>query len=300
MAGPPADGGGGRQLGDLEVAAPAADDTGGDGGGGGSTAAAPADNPYRVQALARIRSSALDGFVRLSRRCCGLLVDMALRDVVPVLVKFHCAEWYDGGSAGDSSGGGGGGGGDDAAGGGPVPLVRFVVGTLDDYLSDFQEHMNEYLFSKLASELQERLAVLHLEAFRNKGAKFRSSAGGDDGPGAAAAAARIRADIDAIADLFGRYRSAKRARAAQDPVLRVAALIEANPRLVFLDFYTLWKAYPDVPMAYVEEVLGRRDDLDRAALRETMEQCRSKVQEEREKNPGKEWPVTLFSKLASK
>ncbi len=89
------------------------------------------------------------------------------------------------------------------------------------------------------------------------------------------------------------HKSAKRVKAAFDVVERVHALLCADPNTAFLDFYTLWKAYPDVPMDFVEWLLTRRDDLDRAAVREVMEQCRSKAEDGKEVE-GRE--STLFAK----
>ncbi|KAI9365490.1 exocyst complex component Sec6-domain-containing protein [Zopfochytrium polystomum] len=238
-----------------------------------------AENPYKPLAISRIKGVALDGFMKLSRRCYALMIDIILRDVVPVLLKFHCNEWYEHNGSSSSL----------------PPLVKYVVGTLDDYLTDFQEHMQEYLFSKFVSELQDRLLVLYLETFRNKGAKFRVAGSSAEG---STTVERMKSDLDAVVELFSRFKGAKRVKSAFEVIERVIGVIESNPRLVFLDFYKLWKAYPDVPMTFVEDLLQRRDDLDRTLVREVMEQCRTKVAEEKEKNQGKEWPATLFAKLA--
>ncbi len=74
---------------------------------------------------------------------------------------------------------------------------------------------------------------------------------------------------------------------------RINALLCADPSTAFLDFYTLWKAYPDVPMDFVEWLLNRRDDLDRNAVREVVEQCRSKADDAKE---GDAPPSTIFAK----
>lgn len=221
------------------------------------------DEPFKAQATLKIKAS-LDGFMKLAKRCYGILIDIVLRDVLPVLIKFYLVEWYD------------------------LELVRYITGTLEDYINDFQDHMHEYLFSKFTTELQERFLVLYIESFRNKGAKFKLPTSIE----------KMKTDLESIVEFFSRFKTAKRVKASFEVVEKIIAMIESNPRLVFLEFYSLWKTYPDVPLSFVEDLLHKRDDLDRSAAREAVEQCKAKVMEEKEKNPGKEWPVSLFSKLA--
>ncbi|KAJ3331376.1 SNARE-binding exocyst subunit S6 [Blyttiomyces sp. JEL0837] len=221
------------------------------------------DEPFKGQAILKIKSTA-DGFVKLSRRCYGVVIDLILRDLLPVLVKFYCNEWYE------------------------MELIRYVIGTLEDYVNDFQEHMQEYLFSKFVSELQDRVLLLYIEAFRNKGAKFKQPI----------AIEKMKSDLEAIIEFFSRFKAAKRVRASFEVAEKIISLLESNARLVFLDFYSLWKAFPDVPMTMIEDLLMKRDDLDRSTVKEIMEQCKVKVAEEKEKNAGKEWPQTLFSKMS--
>jgi hypothetical protein len=223
------------------------------------------DEPFKNQALLKVKG-ALDGFMRVARRCYGIIIDIILKDVLPALVRFYCTEWYE------------------------MDLMRLIVGTLEDYCSDFQEHTQEYIFSKFTSELQDRLLLLFLEALRNKGAKFRMSLAVD----------KMKADLEMVIEFFSRYKAPKRVKASFEIMEKIIGFIESNPRLLFLDFYALWKAYPDVPLSFVEELLHKRDDLERSEIREIMEQCRTKVLEEKEKNAGKEWPQSLFSKLSSK
>ncbi|KAJ3413623.1 SNARE-binding exocyst subunit S6 [Chytridiales sp. JEL 0842] len=223
------------------------------------------DDPFKTQALLRIKG-ALDGFMRVAKRSYGIVIDIVLKDILPALVRFYCTEWYE------------------------MDLMRLVIGTLEDYCTDFQEHTQEYIFSKFTSELQDRLLLLFLEALRNKGAKFKMPV----------AVEKMKVDLELAIEFFSRYKAPKRVKAAFEIMEKIIGFIESNPRLLFLDFYALWKSYPDVPLGFVEELLQKRDDLERAEIREIMEQCRTKVIEEKEKNSGKEWPQSLFSKLSLK
>ncbi|KAJ3211678.1 SNARE-binding exocyst subunit S6 [Dinochytrium kinnereticum] len=223
------------------------------------------DEPFKTQANLKLKAL-LDGFMKLARRCYGILIDISIKDILPATSRFYCNEWYE------------------------QNLMQLVVGTFEDYCSDFQEHMQEYLFSKLTSDLQDRFIVVYVESLRNKGAKLRM-------PGAVD---KMKNDLDMIIEFFSRFRTAKRVKVAFEVIDKIINFLEANPRMIFLDFYSLWKAYPDVPLSFIEDLMSKRDDLDRAQIKEIMEQCKERVLEEREKTGGKEVPSTIFSKISFK
>ena len=47
---------------------------------------------------------------------------------------------------------------------------------------------------------------------------------------------------------------------------KLLAFIEADAEFAFVDFFTLYKAYPDISLDFVETLLVKRDDLDRNIL----------------------------------
>ncbi|KAI8849265.1 exocyst complex component Sec6-domain-containing protein [Chytridium lagenaria] len=181
------------------------------------------------------------------KRCYGILIEISIKDILPATSRFYCSEWYE------------------------QDLMRLV------------EHMQEYLFSKFTSDLQDRFIVVY-------GAKLRM-------PGAVE---KMKADLEMALEFFSRFRTAKRVKVAFEVMEKIINFIESNSRMIFLDFYSLWKAYPDVPLSFIEELLTKRDDLDRSQIKEIMEQCKERVLEEREKSTGKETPTTIFSKISFK
>ncbi|KAI9352595.1 exocyst complex component Sec6-domain-containing protein [Obelidium mucronatum] len=221
------------------------------------------DDPFKSQAVELMRNS-LDGFMKIVKRCYGILIDITLKDALPALVKFYCAEWYD------------------------LELMRLVIGTFEDYCTDFQERMQDYIFTKYVNELQDRFILLYVESLRNKGGKLKLPL----------ATEKMRQDLELAVDFFSRYKTPKRVKASFDVMDKIIGFIESNGSLLFLDFYTLWKAYPDIPIPFVEELLYKRDDLDRSQIREVLDQIKTKVAEEKENNPN--LPVTLFSKFSLK
>ncbi|KAJ3140405.1 SNARE-binding exocyst subunit S6 [Physocladia obscura] len=221
------------------------------------------EDPFKTEAVMLMRNS-LDGFMKIVRRAYQILIDITLSDIVPALIKFYCVEWYD------------------------IDLMRLVIGTFEDYCTDFQERMQDYIFTKYVNELQERFIILYLETLRNKYSKLKIPL----------ATEKMRADLDTAVDFFKRYKAEKRVKAAFDVMQKLIVFIESTGSLLFLEFYTLWKSYPDIPLSFVKELLYKRDDLEKSTVKEVLELIETKVSEEKEQNPN--LPVTLFSKFSAK
>ncbi|KAJ3321383.1 SNARE-binding exocyst subunit S6 [Boothiomyces sp. JEL0866] len=163
-------------------------------------------------------------------------------------------------------------------------IMKLIVGTFEDYGDDFQKHMSEYLNNKLTTELVDRFLVAYVESFKNKNAKFKMPSATD----------RMRQDLDSLISFFSRSKNAKRVKASFEVIEKIIGLVESNPRMLYIDFYSLWKQFPDMPLDFVEKVLSKRDDLDKSQVREIMELCRSKTKDERTEDT----PPTIFSKIS--
>lgn len=245
---------------------------------------------YRSE-LAGKFSRCVDGFMLVSKRSVTTLVDFIMADCLPAWSRIHMVpEWYE------------------------QDLVKLLIGTMSDYLGDYQQSLNDYLFQKLTTELMERVLLTYLETFRAKGIKFKmnvtsaatsasaiiaSSASAGlpsqtsllDNPSAALeeavkagvpipASLKIKADIYRLSEFFCKYKPQKRVNAAFDPLTKISNLVSSTPRLVFLDFYALWKSYPDVQLSFVESILKARDDMEKSVIKEVMENCKKKMAEE--------------------
>ena len=177
--------------------------------------------------------STQDGFMRVARRGYTILIEVALNDAKPAFAQLHTSLWY------------------------TEDSMKLILGTLEDYCADFQAHMQEYLFSKLAGDLLDRFVVMYLEAFRTKGAKYHGPY--ED---------RLKRDLRAAEEFFGKYKPEKRVKQGFEAVEKIMAVIGSQPSLLFLDAYAAWKAFPDMRLSYLEEVLSKRDDLDKSQLQE--------------------------------
>jgi hypothetical protein len=196
--------------------------------------------------------------MKIQKRCVQILIDIIMNDLKPAIEVIHCNQWYE------------------------QDVMRLIVGTFEDYGDDFQKHMSEYVFGKITSELAERFVLSYIETFRNKNAKFKLPS----------APQRMRADLDLVVNYFSRTKSAKRAKASFEVIDKIIGLIESNPRTLYIDFYSLWKQFPDMPLDFVEKILSKREDLDKATVRDIIDQCKQKGIE-----ANKDSLATIFSKL---
>jgi hypothetical protein len=189
-----------------------------------------------------------EGFVNLAKVCTQVLAEIIFRSVKPAVQQLFTSTWY-----GDEN------------------LVESIVATFDDFFRDYQEHADTFLLNKLVADVLERLFLTYLDQLRSKSSKLKMPA----------AATLLSSDVSSIIAFFSTYRDPDRVKKALDPLAKFVALIGSSQRMIFLEFVSFWKVYPDVPLGLFEEVLGRRDDLERAAVKEIVESCRKKTQEDK-------------------
>ncbi|KAL1918226.1 uncharacterized protein VTP21DRAFT_3492 [Calcarisporiella thermophila] len=218
------------------------------------------DRSYLEQIEDKLNAS-MDGFLEVAQLAIGLLIDVVFNDIKPVSGQLFAKRWYE------------------------EELMLLVVETLKDYFNDFRRHMNEYLFGKLTDRILERFLITYLEAMRGKQAKLRMPTCLD----------RIKSDVRAAFNFFAQYLPARELEPHFDAIEKVYTLVGSSRKMIYLDYYALRKSYPDVPVSYVEELLSKRDDLDRTAVKEIIEGIKAKAREKQEKDSDSK--ITIFSKL---
>lgn len=97
-------------------------------------------------------------------------------------------------------------------------------------------------------------------------------------------------------DLFSKSKPQKRIKASFECIERLVSLIESNPRLIYIDFFGLYKSFPDVNIDFIEKMLSKRSDMDKTQVKEIMEGIRSKVEEDISSSYYKE-TSTIFSRV---
>ncbi|RUP48663.1 exocyst complex component Sec6-domain-containing protein [Jimgerdemannia flammicorona] len=217
------------------------------------------DAKYKAQVDEKL-NTVMDGFLQVSTFARGILLDVTFNDVRPIFGQMFCPAWYD------------------------EELMPLVIATLKDYCKDYQQHLNGYLFGRLVDEMLERFLVLYLEAARSKQAKFRMPQCLD----------KIRSDVRLAYNFFVKFKAKDELETQLDVIENVHTMLESNRRSIFLDYHSFRQAYPDVPLVFVEDLLARRDDLDKSGFKEIMEGIRAKA---KEYEPDMSAPPTVFSKM---
>lgn len=217
------------------------------------------DGKYKAQVEDKLKT-AVDGYMQIAASGRESLLEVTFNDVMPVFQELFTQKWYE------------------------QPLIPSVIETLKDYCVDFASHLNGFLFEKLINDMLDRFIMLYLAAMRRKNAKFRMDLCLD----------RIQQDVRLSFNFFAKYKSVQELEDRFDVIDKVHTLLESNRRMIFVDYYSLRQAYPDVPLAFVEDILSKRDDLDKSALKDIIEGIKAKA---REYEPDADTPPTIFSRI---
>ncbi|KAJ3212200.1 SNARE-binding exocyst subunit S6, partial [Clydaea vesicula] len=218
------------------------------------------DEPWRTQAIEKVKQGS-DGFMNVAKKAYQMLLNFAITDSKRGLVLIHCSQWYE------------------------QDIMRMVIATYEDYCNDYQAHLSDYLFSKLTSDLLDKFVLMYIETFKNKGAKFKMPH----------APEKMKKDLALVENFFLTLKPEKRVKKNLTEIVeKIINFIEANFETAFLDFYTIWKSFPDIPLAFIEDLLSRRDDLSKSQVKEIMLSCNEKVKDDiRSEN----FTPSVFSKL---
>lgn len=152
------------------------------------------DEPYLSESIEKVKESS-DGFLKVAKRSYNILMEFALIDSKRALVLMHCSQWYE------------------------QDLMRMVIGTYEDYCADYQQHLSDYLYSKLMTDLLDNFALAYLDSFRNKNAKFRVEVAGD----------KMRADLACANEFFWQHKPPKRVKLVLgDVISKVISFLEVK------------------------------------------------------------------------
>ncbi|KAG2218228.1 hypothetical protein INT45_000770 [Circinella minor] len=217
------------------------------------------ESKYKGQVEDKL-NMAVEGYMQIAASGREALLEVTFNDIKPVFHELFTSRWYE------------------------QPLIPSVIETLKDYCQDFAAHLNEFLFNKLMNDTLERFIMLYLEAMRRKGAKFQMEVCLD----------KIQNDVRLSFNFFAKYKSMEELEERFDVIDKVHTILKSNRRMIFVDYYSLRQAYPDVPLAFVEDILSKRDDLDKAALKDIIEGIKAKA---REYEPDANTPPTIFSRI---
>ncbi|KAG1473431.1 hypothetical protein G6F56_000954 [Rhizopus delemar] len=216
------------------------------------------DANYKAQVEEKL-SMAIEGYLQIAASAREALLEITFNDIRPVFNELFTTSWYE------------------------QPLVPSIIETFRDYCGDFV-HLNPFIFNKLIYDILDRFLIIYLEGMRHKNTKFLMNT----------CLERIENDVRISFNFFAEYTSVKEMEERFDVLEKVHTLLESTPNMIYVDYYTLRQAYPDVPLAFVENILTKRDDLEKATLKNIVEGIKAKA---REYEPDANTPPTIFSRI---
>ncbi|KII85886.1 hypothetical protein PLICRDRAFT_178195 [Plicaturopsis crispa FD-325 SS-3] len=212
---------------------------------------------YRVTINERL-NDAIDGYLDVAKKCTQTLIDIIFNDLKPATKQLFQAPWYDG-------------------------IMRQIVETMRDYMTDYQTYLNPSLLELLVEDLLDAFLVTYLTALANS-PKLKIPAATD----------RIKDDVSDVFGFFSTFKPAKELESYFEVVEMILSLLEASKSMVFLSFWSFAKVYgPNI--AFVEGLMKARGDLDRSSVNEVMESVKRKVKDEGLTDPPE---PTIMKKIA--
>lgn len=199
--------------------------------------------------------TASDGFLNIAKSATKTLVDIIMSAIKVCLGQLFALEWYN------------------------EAVIETVVATFEDFFTDYQSHAEEFLMVKLIADVLERTVIVYIEAMRGRNSRLKMIQAQDSNN--PTASDLLLRDIQCLQRFFSRFRDPKKVEKALDPLIKLRTLLIASEKMIFLEFFALVKVYPDVPLPLVEELLNKRDDLDKQTLKELIGSIRSKLKEEK-------------------
>ncbi|BGP41626.1 SNARE-binding exocyst subunit S6 [Rhodotorula kratochvilovae] len=211
-------------------------------------------------------NDAMDGFLDVAKRGVQVLIDVVFHDLKPATKVLLSPAWYTAPQDG-------------------ADPMRQIVETLQDYMDDYQVHLNPNLFDLLVEDLLDTFLITYLVAVR-RATKLRIPL----------AVERMRADIDLAFGFFLAYKPKQELVSYFDVLESVLTLLSASKMMVFLDYWPFRKKYgPN--LAFTEALMKARDDLDRSAVSDIMDSVRRKVAGETVDAPD---APSIFERLPAK
>ncbi|KAJ2161685.1 SNARE-binding exocyst subunit S6 [Coemansia sp. RSA 552] len=208
-------------------------------------------------------SQTMDIFMNVAEAATQTLADVVFSDLRPVTSALYTADWYD------------------------EDLLQPVIETLRDYCQDFHDHLDKYLYRRLMQDLLTRFALSYIDAVAGK-VKFRKGKTTE----------KLNLELHRASKFFKEHMEPGAVSETLNVVRILISLIDSTPAMIFLEFFSVKKQYPDLPLALIEDILSKRDDLEKQQLKTILESLRQKSKGDTGSSLAKQ-RTTLFSKSKS-
>eukprot|EP00124_Ichthyophonus_hoferi_P001066 Ihof_evm6s49 gene=Ihof_evmTU6s49 len=170
------------------------------------------------------------GFQRLERLASDMLIDVVFGDVDAFFVPLFTKSWYANT---------------------PEKSLGTIMATLEDYCSDFKDHVARDAENALLSAIYQTFLAKYVQRMFVKNFKIKPECAG-----------RIKEEMD-LALKFFQGLNVPHAKEKEETVLVLAELCDVSEEMMVLHYVDLKTRQPELTLAHVEHVLHSRDDLSR-------------------------------------
>eukprot|EP01134_Creolimax_fragrantissima_P001935 CFRG1935T1 len=196
-------------------------------------AGAGADNS-QIEALQKV----LHGFMRIATLAYRLLIEVTFGDLTPYFRKMFTRDWYN----------------RQTENGEALPTI---IVTLEDYCSDFQNHLDKLYFVRMVSEIHSRfLSSYATQIFTRSTTVLNQKT-----------VTYIREEMEKTEEFFEGL-GADKVHAKQAVIISLAELCSCSEEFMALHYVDIIKNNPDFTIKHLEQLLTFRSDISRSARTE--------------------------------
>ena len=185
-------------------------------------------------------------FKRLNLKIIQIIVSIILKDVSVAYNSLHCPEWYQ------------------------LDIMKLIIGTFQDYTTDIRKNINPISFEQYIVELEAKSLLLYWQSFKNKNAIYKMQN----------APPKLKSDHDRNISFFAQFKNLQQTTSTFEDIENIIKLITSDRRTLIIELYSLIKHYPEVPLAFFEAVISKKDDLSKEFIIDIMNECKKKENNE--------------------
>lgn len=220
------------------------------------------ENEYKERLMSSMQRLH-DGFLEIIKITNNCLVDMILYSGSSAIQLLFSGKWHS-----------------------EEPIIDNIIATFEDFFGDAFVHCEDFLFSKLQTDLMDQMCFKYIDRMRHKNSSFK----------APQYTQQLQYDYEQLDAFFAVYKDKARVEKSFDPICKMNSILCAQKQLIGAEIYTLWRTYYDVPLWFLDTVLRKRSDLDSSSVKEAIESISKKIKEESASVPSNV-PFSIFSKL---
>ncbi|CAI2172189.1 11219_t:CDS:2 [Funneliformis geosporum] len=215
-----------------------------------------------IKNVTEVLNNVMNGFLNVATNAINTISDIVYNDLKNPFREMHTTKWYE-----------------------RDPMAVIIL-TLKDYMEECHSYLNPEVFHQLIIRILGQFVIAYIESMRNRTVKFRMPYCLD----------KMKQDICSVSEFFGQYIEARELNSQLDVIYKLHNFLGTSKELVYLDYYTLRKAYGDCPRKYLKIILSKRDDLNLFAVKKINKILKDKAAEAGEYTG----EPTVFSKIIIK